>query len=108
MSVSMQHDARLSGFSSDFELGVCGARSDARTGREAGYSATRGGLSLSDTVSVLAGLSVGVCRSSVHNWVQKACLQPASDNNPNHVAVDETVIHAYNQVFDSRPLSIPK
>jgi len=35
-------------------------------------------LSLSDTVSVLAGLGVDRCRSTVHNWVQKAGLQPVS------------------------------
>ncbi|ELY88607.1 transposase [Natrinema altunense JCM 12890] len=31
-------------------------------------------------------------RKTVHNWVQKADLQPATDANPNHVALDETVI----------------
>lgn len=47
------------------------------------------GLSLADTVSVLNGLGVERCRSIVHNWVQKAELQPTDGTNPNHVAVDE-------------------
>jgi hypothetical protein len=34
-------------------------------------------LLLSDTVSMLAGLSVDCCRSTVHNWIHKADLQPA-------------------------------
>lgn len=33
-------------------------------------------LSLSDTVSVLAGLGVERCRSTVHNWVQKPIYNP--------------------------------
>jgi len=31
-------------------------------------------------------------RTTVHRWVQKADLQPTDGANPNHVAVDETVI----------------
>jgi len=44
------------------------------------------GLSLSNTVSILEIFGVQRARSTVHNWVHKADLQP------NHVAVDETVI----------------
>ncbi|MCD2201463.1 IS6 family transposase [Halobacterium sp. KA-4] len=50
------------------------------------------GLSLSDTISGLAEFGVERARSTVHNWVQEAGLQPNSDKNPNHVAIDETVI----------------
>ena len=50
------------------------------------------GLSLSDTVSVLAELGVERHRTTVHNWVQKADLQPADGCDPDHVALDETVI----------------
>jgi transposase-like protein len=57
------------------------------------------GLSLSDTVSVLAGLGVDRCRSTIHNWVQKAGLQPVGGKSPNHVAVDETVMQLNNQRF---------
>jgi len=31
-------------------------------------------------------------RATVHRWVQKADLQPTEGANPNHVAVDKTVI----------------
>ncbi|USZ67467.1 IS6 family transposase [Halorussus salilacus] len=57
------------------------------------------GLSLSDTVSVLEKFGVERCRSTIHNWVQKADLQPTDGKNPNHVAVDETVIQLNDQRY---------
>jgi len=57
------------------------------------------GLSLADTVAVLDCLGVDRCRSTVHNWVQKADLQLVSGKNTNHVEVDETVIHFNNQRY---------
>ena len=50
------------------------------------------GLSLSNTVSVLEIFGVERARSTVHNWVHKADLQPEDGRSPDHVAVDETVI----------------
>ena len=50
------------------------------------------GLSLSNTVSFLEVFGVSRARSTVHNWVHKADLQPESGRSPDHVAVDETVI----------------
>ena len=57
------------------------------------------GLSLADTVSVLAGLGVERCRSTVHNWIRKADLQPTEGYDPNYVAVDETVIRVNEQQY---------
>ena len=57
------------------------------------------GLSLSDTVSLLDRLGVERCRSTVHNWVQKADLQPLDGANPDHVAVDETVIQPNDERY---------
>ena len=57
-----------------------------------------GGLLLSDTVNVLERFGVDRARSTVHNWMQKAELQPADGKSPDHVAVDETVI----QLTDER------
>jgi transposase-like protein len=51
-----------------------------------------GGLSLSNTVSVLEIFGVERARSTVHNWVHKAELQPEDGQSPDQVAVDETVI----------------
>ena len=44
-------------------------------------------------------LGVKRCRSTVHNWVQKADLQPAGGADPDHVVVDETVIQLNNDQF---------
>ncbi|SFT09500.1 IS6 family transposase, partial [Halostagnicola kamekurae] len=38
-------------------------------------------------------------RKAVHDWVQKANLQPASNASPDHVALDETVIRINGQQF---------
>jgi putative transposase len=56
------------------------------------------GLSLSNTKHYLETLGVERSRTAIHNWVQKANLQPDSDIDPNQIAVDETVI----QVNDER------
>jgi putative transposase len=53
--------------------------------------------SLSNTLSVLDELGVQRSRKTVHNQTQKTDLQPVSDNNPNHVAVDETAIRINDQ-----------
>ncbi|WP_135824061.1 IS6 family transposase [Halorussus ruber] len=57
------------------------------------------GLSLTDTVSVLERFGVERCRSTIHNWVQKADLQPTDGKDPNHVAVDETVSQLNDQRY---------
>ena len=54
------------------------------------------GLSLSNTVSALEIFGVGRARSTVHNWVHKADLQPESGHSPDRVALDETVIQITN------------
>ncbi|ELY77232.1 hypothetical protein C486_17345 [Natrinema gari JCM 14663] len=57
------------------------------------------GLSLSNTVRVLEIFGVKRARSTVHNWVHKADLQPNSCRNPDHVAVDETVIRLVDEQY---------
>lgn len=56
-------------------------------------------LSLSNTVSLLADLGVERSRKAVHDWVQKADLQPTEGQSPNHVALDETVIRINFQQY---------
>ena len=57
------------------------------------------GLSLSNTVSILELFGVSRARSTVHNWVHKADLQPEAGQNPDHVAVDETVIQLNDEQY---------
>jgi len=57
------------------------------------------GLSLSNTISILYSLGVERCRSTVHNWVQKANLQPTDGADPDHVVVNETVIQLNDERY---------
>ncbi|WP_336136228.1 IS6 family transposase [Natronomonas amylolytica] len=59
---------------------------------EVGIQLHLAGLSLSNTKQFLERLGVERSRTAIHNWVQKADLQPTSEVEPNHIAVDETVI----------------
>jgi transposase-like protein len=56
-------------------------------------------LSFSNTISIIDRLGVERCRTTVHNWVQKADLQPLDGADPDHVAVDETVIQLDKERF---------
>jgi len=57
------------------------------------------GLSLSNTISVLEEMGVERSRKAIHDWVQKAELQPAEGRSLNHVAIDEAVIRVNDQQF---------
>lgn len=45
------------------------------------------GLSLSNTVRELEKFGAERSRKAIHDWVQKAGLQPASNASPDHVAL---------------------
>lgn len=55
------------------------------------------GLSLSNAKQHLDRLGVERSRTAIHNWAQKADLQPDSDADPNQIVVDETVIRVNGQ-----------
>ena len=57
------------------------------------------GLSLSNTIQGLKMFGVQRSRKAVHDWVQKADLQPTDGANPNHVALDETVIRVNDEQY---------
>jgi len=109
LRVFMPKNARLSKDIDAIELGFVKRIEDSRTRREStihemereatpefamklGIQMHVAGLSLSNTVSVLESLGVERVRSTVHNWVHKAKLQPDDNMTPNQVTVDETVI----------------
>ena len=58
-----------------------------------------GGLSLSDTISVLDSFAIERARSTVHNWVQKADLEPEAGRDPDMIALDETVVKIEEERF---------
>ena len=88
----MSENARLSGCTDQIELGFVEREATPRLLMKLSIQLHLDGLSLSNTVSILEIFGVERARSTVHSWVHKAELRPESDQNPDHVAVDETVI----------------
>ena len=89
----MPENARLSGSLDQIELEFVEREATPQLLMKLNIQLHLAGLSLSNTVSVLELFGVERARLTVHNWVQKAELQPRDGRSPDHVAVDETVIH---------------
>ena len=83
---------RLSGCSDWIDLSFVERERTPRQLMELGIRLHLAGLSLSNTVRELEKFGVERSRKAVHDWVHKCNLQPADDEKPNHVALDETVI----------------
>jgi len=60
-----------------------------RASDEAWYRLRLAGPSPSNTLSIPDSLGIERRRSTVHNWVQQAELQPADGADPDHVAGDD-------------------
>ena len=96
---------RLNGCLNEIELEFVEREATPRLLMKLGIQLHLAGLSLSNTISILEIFGVNQARSTVHNWVHKADLQPESGRNPDHVAVDETVIRL-NNVLTARCFSL--
>ncbi|MFC6764368.1 IS6 family transposase [Natrinema soli] len=83
---------RLSGCSDWIDLCFVERERTPRQLMELGIRLHLAGLSLSNTVRELEKFGVERSRKAVYDWVHKCDLQPAVDEEPNHVALDETVI----------------
>ncbi|MCY4732988.1 IS6 family transposase [Natronomonas gomsonensis] len=95
----MPENDRLDGCLNEIELGFVEREATPRLLMKLGIQLHLASLSLSNTVSILEIFGVSRARSTVHNWVHKADLQPRSDQNPDHVAVDETVIQLNDEQY---------
>jgi putative transposase len=95
----MPETARLNGCLNEIELGFVEREATPIQFMKLGIQLHLQGLSLSNTVSVLDKFGVDRTRSTVHNWVHKADLQPEDGRNPDHVAVDETVIRLNDEQY---------
>ncbi len=95
----MAEIARLNGHLSEIELGFVEREATPEQFMKLGIQLHLRGLSLSNTVSVLDKFGVNRARSTVHNWVHKADLQPEEGRDPDHVAVDETVIRLNDEQY---------
>jgi putative transposase len=95
----MAEIARLSGHRDWIDLDFVERERTPEQAMALGIQTYLAGLSLSNTVELLATLGVQRSRKAIHDWVQKADLQPDADQSPNHVALDETVIRVNDQQF---------
>ena len=95
----MPENASLSGSINQFDLEFVEREVTPRLLMKLSIQLHLAGLSLSNTVSVLEIFGVERARSTVHNWVHKADLQPEEGRSPDHVAVDETVIQLNDEKY---------
>ena len=95
----MAEITRLSGSSDWIELDFVERERTPRRLMELGIRLHLAGLSLSNTISELEKFGVQRSRKAVHDWVQKADLQPVSGKAPNQIALDETVIRINDQKY---------
>jgi len=95
----MPENTRLNGSIDQINLEFVEREATPRLLMKLGIQLHLAGLSLSNTVSILAVFGVERARSTVHNWVHKADLQPESGQSPDHVAVDETVIRLNDERY---------
>ena len=95
----MPENDRLSGSLDDINVEFVEREATSRLSMKLSIQLHLAGLSLSNTVSFLEVFGVDRVRSTVHNWVHKADLQPETGRSPNHVAVDETVIQLDDEQY---------
>jgi len=95
----MPENARLSGSLDQIDLEFVEREATPRLLMKLSIQLHPAGLSLSNTVSFLEVFGVSRARSTIHNWVHKADLQPETGRSPDHVAVDETVIRIDDQQY---------
>ncbi|OYR53989.1 IS6 family transposase [Halorubrum halodurans] len=95
----MAEIARLNGHREWIDLDFVERERTPEPAMELGIQSHVAGLSLSNTVELLGSLGVQRSRKAVHDWVQKADLQPESGRSPNQIALDETVIRINDQQF---------
>ena len=90
---------RLNGGSDAIELDFVEREATSTEMMELAIHFHLGGLSLSNTVSILDRFGVNRARSTVHNWVQKADLEPRGGRAPAQIALDETVVKVNGDRF---------
>ncbi len=95
----MAETARLNGCLTEIKSGFVEREATPTEFMKLGIQLHLRGLSLSNTVSIRDTFGVNRARSTVHNWVHKTDLQPKEGRNPDHVAVDETVIRLNDEQY---------
>ena len=90
---------RLSGDCGCLELDFLEREATPESAMKHGIRLHLTGVSLSNTVSILEVIGVDCHRTTVHRRVQKVDLQTTDGADPNHVAVDETVIQLNSERY---------
>ena len=85
----MPEIARLTGVRDWIDLDVVERERTPQPAMALGIQSYLAGLSLSNTVDLLDALGVQRSRKAIHDWVQKADLQPEAGQSPNQIALDE-------------------
>ncbi len=88
----MPENARLTGCLDEIQVDFVERKATPRLLTKLGIQLHLAELSLLNTILILEVSGVERARSTVHNWVHNAELQPGSGRSPDHVAVDETDI----------------
>jgi putative transposase len=95
----MPENAVLNGSMNEIELGFVEREASPQLLMKLSIQLHLAGLSLSNTVSILELFGVERVKSTLHNWLHKADLQPEDGQSPDHVAVDETVIRLNDEQY---------
>jgi transposase-like protein len=95
----MHEIAHLGGGGDSIELDFVDREATPEPAMRLGIRANLAGLSLSNTVRLLASLGVDRGQTTVHNWVKKADLEPVGGCIPEQIALDETVINVNGERF---------
>jgi transposase-like protein len=95
----MPENDRLNGCLNEIEVGFVEREATPRFLMRLGIQLQLAGLLRSNTIYMLEIFGVSRVWSTVHNWVHRADLQPEADQNPDLVAVDETVIRLNNEQY---------
>jgi transposase-like protein len=95
----MPEIARLSGSTDWIDLDFVERQRTPEPAMKLGIQMHVARLSLSNTVLILDELGVERSRKAIHDWVQKADLQPDTGASPNQVALDESVIRINDQQY---------
>ena len=97
--VSIPENARISGCNGWLELDFVERERTPRRLMKLGIRLHLAELSVSNTVLELENFGVYRSRKAVHDWIQKADLQPVSGDCPDHVALDEPVIRINDEQY---------
>lgn len=97
--MSVQKPASLTGGNGLLVLEFVEREAASESAMRLGIPLSSAGLSLTDTASVLAGLRVQRCRTTVHKLDPEGRSRSSEGHGPNQVAIDETVIQANDRRY---------